>query len=80
MPKGRRDGRPGLLAVADRLSRATGGEPETSGRFPDVREGRPDERRPDLDLLDGLERLAALRAAGALDDDEYAAAKRRLLT
>lgn len=34
---------------------------------------------PGGELLDRLERLAALRASGALDDAEFAAAKQRLL-
>ncbi|MEZ5137319.1 MAG: SHOCT domain-containing protein [Acidimicrobiales bacterium] len=40
---------------------------------------RPTPSAPDDDLVGSLERLAALHRGGAIDDDEYADAKRRLL-
>ena len=61
------------------------GEPSTGGsrdRVPsngsETIEGTA--REVDPDLVDELERLAALHESGALTDEEYAAAKRRLLT
>ncbi|WP_084718700.1 SHOCT domain-containing protein [Streptacidiphilus carbonis] len=46
---------------------------------PDVADPLAKPAAGDPELLDQLERLAALRASGALDDVEFTAAKRRLL-
>lgn len=39
----------------------------------------PPAATPDSDVLDQLERLVELRTAGVLDDEEFAAAKAKLL-
>lgn len=44
-----------------------------------VRGGEPASPSASADFLSGLERLAALHASGALTDDEFTAAKRKLL-
>jgi hypothetical protein len=56
------------LSFTGRLAAPSGGEGAASGGD-----------APDTDLVDKLERLRALREDGTLTDDEFAAAKARLL-
>ena len=46
---------------------------------PRVRQERPSSKKPPEDLVDELERLDALRRSGALSDEEFRDAKRRVI-
>ena len=79
LPVGREPGSP---------ARSAGGLSRWSATRPASSLAPTGPARPDLpstataetdDVVDALERLAALRAAGALSEEEFAAAKRRLL-
>ena len=92
MPLIRRRGRPGLLGTAARTAVVVGTAGAVSDRQQQPQQQRYAEQQPAEsaapapptppaadDLISQLQRLGDLHTAGTLTDDEFAAAKARLL-
>jgi hypothetical protein len=92
MPLMRRAGRPGLIGTAARTAVVVGTAGAVSSRQQQRAQQRYAEQQPEApaepaapappaadDLASQLQRLGDLHTAGTLTDDEFAAAKARLL-